>query len=62
MNIAKNTEAIFLIALALAGATSLASAAVPAHRSDRDAVAATAAGGAGIPTVIVTAKRLSAEQ
>ena len=61
MNIAKNMEAIFIVVLALAGATDIATAAVPAYRTAHASVALAADAGT-MPTVIVTAKRLSPEQ
>lgn len=61
MNIAKNMEIIFIAALALASATSLASAAVPAHRSSAPA-ASHAAPAAPMTVVTITGKRLSAAQ
>lgn len=40
MNIAKNMEAIFILAVALAGVTSLATAAVPAPQAAKASVVA----------------------
>lgn len=64
MNIAKNMEIIFIAALALVSATTLANAAVPAHRaaptapvSARIAVQATP-----MAVVTITGKRLNAAQ
>jgi hypothetical protein len=61
MNIAKNMEAIFVAALIVAGVTGYATAAVPTFHAARSTVVAAADTNA-IPTVVVTAKRLSAEQ
>jgi Flp pilus assembly protein CpaB len=61
MNIAKNMEAIFVAALIVAGVTSYATAAVPTFHAARSTVDAVADAGA-MPTVVVTAKRLSAAQ
>ena len=67
MNIAKNMEAIFLAAIVVAGATSFATAAVPATRVAAPATAPTAAVIAKADTsamqvVTVTAKRLTAAE
>lgn len=61
MNIAKNMDIIFLVALALVSATSLASAAVPAHRSTAP-VALHSASALPMTVVTITGKRLSAAQ
>ncbi|MET0857149.1 MAG: hypothetical protein ABWY27_10405 [Telluria sp.] len=61
MNIAKNMEIIFIAALALASATSLANAAAPAHRSAA-AAALQAAPMAQMTVVTITGKRLSTAQ
>jgi hypothetical protein len=61
MNIAKNMEVIFIAALALASATTLANAEVPAHRSAPPA-ALQAAAAAPMTVVTITAKRLTAAQ
>jgi hypothetical protein len=61
MNIAKNMEIIFVAALALASATSLASAAAPAHRTISP-VALQAVVTAPMTVVTITGKRLSAAQ
>lgn len=61
MNIAKNMEVIFIAALALASATSLAHAAVPAHRSNAP-LAQQAVSAAPMIVVTITGKRLSAAQ
>ena len=61
MNIAKNMEAIFVAIVAIAAATSLATAAVPKFRA---APATIAASSDAVTThvVYVSAKRLSAEE
>jgi len=61
MNIAKNMEAIFVAALIVAGLTGYATAAVPAFHAAHSTTVAVADAGT-IPTVVITAKRLSAEQ
>ncbi|MDL2355185.1 MAG: hypothetical protein QFF03_08005 [Pseudomonadota bacterium] len=61
MNIAKNMEVIFIAALVLVSATSLASAAVPAHRNAAPAVHQVETG-APMAVVTITGKRLSAAQ
>ena len=61
MNIAKNMEIIFIAALALVSATSLASAAAPAHRSTSPVVQQAVAA-APMTVVTITGKRLSAAQ
>lgn len=61
MNIAKNMEVIFITALALVCATSLASAAVPAHRTFSP-VALHAVAAAPMTVVTITGKRLNAAQ
>jgi hypothetical protein len=61
MNIAKNMEIIFIAALALVSATSLASAAVPAHRA-ASPVLLQAQSTAPMTVVTITGKRLSAAQ
>jgi hypothetical protein len=61
MNIAKNMEIIFLAALALACATSLANAAVPAHRAIAPVALHTEAT-VPMTVVTITGKRLSAAQ
>lgn len=66
MNIAKNMEAIFVAAIVVAGATTFATAAVPATRAAAPASAPTAlvakADTSPMPVVTVTAKRLSAAE
>jgi len=67
MNIAKNMEAIFIAAIVVAGATTFATAAVPATRAAAPATAPTTAVVAKADTsamqvVTVTAKRLSAAE
>jgi len=61
MNIAKNMEAIFVAALIVASLTGYATAAMPAFQAAHPSVVAVADAGT-IPTVVVTAKRLSAAQ
>lgn len=64
MNIAKNMEALFVIAIALAGVTSFATAAVPklhAAPNARLSVAA-AADASAMQTVVIVGKRLSAAE
>lgn len=61
MNIAKNMEIIFVAALALVSVTSIATAAVPAHRASAP-VAVHAVADANMIVVTVSAKRLSAAQ
>ena len=61
MNIAKNMEIIFIVALALVSATSLANAAAPAHRT-ASPVALHAEPAAPMTVVTITGKRLSAAQ
>ncbi len=62
MNIAKNMEALFVIALALAGATTLAGAAVPAAHAAHAGRVATVGDSAAMPVVVVSARRLSAAE
>jgi hypothetical protein len=64
MNVLKNMEAIFLTTLALIGATSYASAAIPAHlhHGARVSVEQTTVDGQQMAVVKVTAKRLSAAE
>lgn len=57
MNIAKNMEAIFVAAIVVASATSFATAAVRAPE-----VITVKAEASAMPTVTVTAKRLTAEE
>jgi hypothetical protein len=61
MNIAKNMEVIFITALALVSVTSLASAAVPAHRTLMPLVQHADAA-APMTVVTITGKRLTAAQ
>jgi len=61
MNIAKNMEFIFLGAVALIGATGLATAAAPLKLSAPAAVVAKAEA-APMPVVTVSAKRLTAAE
>ncbi|MET3133411.1 hypothetical protein AAKU55_003701 [Oxalobacteraceae bacterium GrIS 1.11] len=58
MNIAKNMEIIFVVALALAGVTTLASAAVPKFH----AAPAVAPVACDMQTVVIVGKRLSAAE
>lgn len=65
MNIAKNMEAIFIVAVALSAGTGLATAAVPAHRAAAHLVhshATVNADHATIPVVTISAKRLTAAE
>jgi type IV pilus biogenesis protein CpaD/CtpE len=65
MNVMKNMEAIFLVALALACATSYATAAVPAIHADHGArvtLKQTSVDGQPMQVITVTAKRLSAAE
>jgi hypothetical protein len=65
MNILKNMEAIFLATVAVAGATSYASAAIPAIRAQhgtRVSVEQTSVDGQPMAVIKVTAKRLSAAE
>ncbi|KAB0326921.1 hypothetical protein ACWYXK_01085 [Janthinobacterium lividum] len=64
MNIAKNMEAIFVAIIAIAAATSLATAAVPKFRAAPAASVTFVASAdqATMHTVYVSAKRLSAEE
>lgn len=61
MNIAKNMEAIFFVAIALASATGFATAEAPAPRSVPQAAHAAAVQGE-MQVVTVSAKRLSAAE
>jgi hypothetical protein len=60
MNIAKNMEAIFVATVVVIGATSFATAAVPVVRTAPVAAIKTEA--TPMPTVTVTAKRLTAAE
>jgi hypothetical protein len=60
MNIANNMEAIFVVAIALASATGLAGAAVPAHLTLSPS--ARVASASHVAVVTVHGKRLSAAQ
>ena len=65
MNIAKNMEFIFVAAIAVAGLTSIATAAVPkfhAAPAARTAMVQVASADASMNTVIVVGKRLSAAE
>ena len=61
MNIAKNMEIIFVIALGLASVTGIATAAVPAHRAAAP-LALQAGSDAHMTVVTITAKRLTPAQ
>lgn len=61
MNVAKNMEAIFIIAVALVSGTGLATASAPAHRVT-PAAAVQVADDASMTVVTVTAKRLTAAE
>jgi hypothetical protein len=60
MNIARHMEAIFVVAIALVGITSFATAAVPAQRPANAAAAAPFEG--KMQVVTITAKRLTAAE
>jgi hypothetical protein len=60
MNIAKNMEAIFIAAVVIAGATTFATAAVPATRISVPAVAK--ADTSKMQVVTISAKRLTAAE
>jgi hypothetical protein len=60
MNIAKNMEAIFVAAIVVASASTFATAAVPSFRSVP--AVAIKAEATTMPTVTVTAKRLTAAE
>jgi len=64
MNIAKNMEAIFVAIIAIAAATSIATASVPKFRTAPVSVVASAdaADSGAMHTVYVSAKRLSAAE
>lgn len=64
MNIAKNMEAIFVSALVIIGATSIATAAVPKlQRAHAPAIATVATKAQqDMPVVVVSAKRLTAAE
>ena len=57
MNIAKNMEAVFVVAIALAAATSFATAAVPSHQPHGSTAAAPFVGKMQVVTII--GKRLA---
>ena len=61
MNIAKNMEAIFLAAIALASVTTFATASTPAQRIDAPAYVQAAAD-TGMTVVTITGKRLTAAE
>jgi hypothetical protein len=60
MNIAKNMEAIFVVAIALIGATSMATASVPAHFAAPAVAAAPFEGKMQVVTIV--GKKLSAAE
>ncbi|HEX7986872.1 MAG TPA: hypothetical protein VF616_25400 [Duganella sp.] len=62
MNIAKNMEAIFVAAVVIAGATSFATAAVPATRAAAPAAVVAKADTNAMQVVTITAKRLTAAE
>ncbi|MYN10312.1 hypothetical protein [Pseudoduganella aquatica] len=62
MNIAKNMEAIFIAAVALASVASFATAAVPVTAPAAPAAVVAKAPAAAMPVVTITAKRLSAAE
>ena len=62
MNIAKNMEIIFIAALALVSASTLANAAVPNHRAAPAAAVTVTTPATTMAVVTITAKRLSAAQ
>ncbi|NML60896.1 hypothetical protein HHL21_07315 [Massilia sp. RP-1-19] len=61
MNILKNMEAVFLVSLAIAGPASVAFDALPEANATRMPVAAAATQQA-IPVVVVSARRMTAEE
>jgi hypothetical protein len=61
MNIAKNMEAIFIVAIGLVSMTTMATAAAPVKLIDPPALHATAID-ANVAVVTVTAKRLTAAE
>jgi hypothetical protein len=62
MNIAKNMEIIFIAALALASATSLANAAAQTHHRATSPAALHTEAAVPMAVVTITGKRLSAAQ
>ncbi|QYF94446.1 hypothetical protein KY495_04305 [Massilia sp. PAMC28688] len=62
MNIAKNMEVVFIAALAFAGFTTFATADVTPAPKAQAAVAAPSVAEASIATVVVSTKRLTAEE
>lgn len=62
MNIAKHMEVIFIAALALASASTLAHAAVPSQRASIPGAHTVMVQGSTMAVVTITAKRLSAAQ
>jgi hypothetical protein len=61
MNIAKNMEAIFIVAIGLVTGTTMATAAAPAKLIDPPALHAAAAD-VNVAVVTITAKRLTAAE
>lgn len=61
MNIAKNMEAIFLTAVALASVTTFATASTPVQRTDAPALTQVTAD-TNMTVVTITGKRLSAAE
>ncbi|RJG25020.1 hypothetical protein [Massilia cavernae] len=61
MNIAKNMEAIFIAAVALASVTTLATASSPAPRIEAAPVVKAVSDG-GMPVVTIVGKRLTAAE
>lgn len=59
MNIAKHMEAVLIAAIAVVAATSIATAAVPAHQKVKDAAAPFEG---KMQVVTIVGKRLSADQ
>jgi hypothetical protein len=62
MNIAKNMEAIFIATIVLVGATTLATAAVPAHHAAAKSAAAASKNAGAMQVVTISAKRLTAAE
>ena len=62
MNIAKNMEAIFLAAVALASVTTFATASTPAHNTAAPPAFVQAAADTTMTVVTITGKRLTAAE
>ena len=62
MNIAKNMEIIFIVAVALIGSASFATAAAPVRHHGKPALLAKADAAAPMQVVTVSAKRMSAAE